>query len=187
MKLVLASFCLAVAIGYLLGGRISWLGRLNVRWPLLALVGLALQLVPAPGDTLPVVLLWLSFVSLCAFAIANVRTTGFALILIGIVLNFTVIAVNDGMPVTRHALVASRQTDSLEALVGSGGAKHHLATEEDRLVFLGDVIPIAPIHQAVSIGDLFTYLGVVLLIVVGMLGPKARVDRPASEVPRAAG
>ena len=79
------------------------------------------------------------------------------MILIGIVLNFTVISVNHGMPVTRQALVASHQTDTLRSLVHGGGAKHHLAGPDDRLLFMGDAIALGPIRQAVSVGDLFTY------------------------------
>lgn len=168
MKLVVASFLVALAVGYAVGGRLSAFAGLRIRWPIVAIVGLALQVVPVPGRTLPLVLLWISFLLLFAFAVVNVRVGGFALILIGIVMNFTVIAVNRGMPVTRDALVASDQQDTLALLVKDGGAKHHLATDEDRLLLLGDVIPVEPLHQAVSVGDVFTYLGVMCVIVTGM-------------------
>jgi hypothetical protein len=167
MKLVVASFVVALAVGYAAGGRLSALGELKIRWSVVALAGLALQVAPVPGRTLPLVFLWISFGLLLAFVVANIRVAGFAFILIGIVLNFTVIALNHGMPVTRHALVASGQQETLTLLVEEGGAKHHLAAD-DRLLFLGDVIPIAPIHQAVSVGDVFTYLGVMWVIVTGM-------------------
>ena len=53
-------------------------------------------------------LLYVSFALLVAFVIAaNIRIIGFPLVLIGIVLNLTVIAANQGMPVTKRALVAS--------------------------------------------------------------------------------
>lgn len=168
MKLVVASFLVALAVGYAAGGRLSRLGGLKVRWPVVAIAGLALQVAPVPGTTLPLVFLWISFGLLFAFAIANIRVAGFAFILIGMLLNFTVIAANHGMPVSRHALVASGQQDTLTMLVESGGAKHHLATSKDHLLFLGDVTAIEPIHQAVSLGDLFTYLGVMWVIIAAM-------------------
>lgn len=177
MKLVVASFIVALAVGYAAGGRLSRLGGLHVRWPFVAIVGLALQVAPVPGTTLPLVFLWISFGLLFAFALVNIRVAGFAFILVGIVLNFTVIAVNHGMPVTRHALVASGQQDTLTLLVEDGGAKHHLANSNDHLLFLGDVTPIAPIHQAVSLGDFFTYFGVMWLIVAGMRRPVSSVSR----------
>jgi hypothetical protein len=117
-----------------------------------------------------------SFVILAAFAIVNIRTTGFWLILAGIALNFTVIVVNEGMPVSRAAIVASGQASTVDELVTDGGAKHHLASGEDELRFLGDVIAIRALEQAISIGDVFTYGGVMVLIVAGM-GRRPQVSR----------
>lgn len=175
MKVILATLVLAVVAGYLVGGRLSKLAALRVRWPAAAIIGLGLQLAPVPGHTWPLVLLFISFALLFVFAVVNLgaRVAGFPLILIGIVLNFTVIAVDHGMPVTERALVASDQTDTMDSLVHDGGAKHHLAGPDDHLPFLGDVIALAPIRQAVSVGDLFTYAGVIWLVVAGMLGRAA--------------
>lgn len=172
MKLILITLLLAVAVGFAFKGRWSRVASLGVRWPLVALVGLALQLAPVPGRVLPMVLLMISFALLIAFGVANVwrRVPGFAPILIGIVLNLLVISVNGGMPVTRHALVASHQTGTLTELVRDGGAKHHLAGASDHLVFLGDAIAIGPVGQAISVGDVFVFAGVFWLIVAGMTG-----------------
>jgi hypothetical protein len=172
MRLIAASLALAVAIGYLLGGRLSSVASLRVRWQPLAIVGLALQVIPVPGRALPLGLLYVSFALLIVFALANVagRVPGSWLILIGISLNFTVIALNQGMPVTRDALVASGQGETLAVLLNDGGAKHHLAGPDDRLLFLGDVLPIRPIRMVASPGDLIAYAGVVWLVVAAMLG-----------------
>lgn len=171
MTLILSTLVLAGMLGLLLGGRPSNLARLRIRWVPAAVVGLALQLAPVPGNTWPLLLLYVSFALLTAFGIVNVhsRVPGAWLILIGIWLNFTVIAVNQGMPVSREALVRSDQMDTLELLVEEGGAKHHLARPNDQVLFLGDVIAIGPpVRQAVSVGDVFTYAGVAWLIVAGM-------------------
>lgn len=181
MKLVLASFLVAVAIGYARGGRLAALGGLRLRWPGLAILGLALQILLWPGGSWPLVYLYVSFVILATFAIINLRTTGFALILAGIALNFAVIVANEGMPVSRAAIVTSGQASSIDELVDDGGAKHHLATGDDRVRFLGDVIAIEPLQQAVSVGDVFTYGGVMMLIAAAM----GRRPRP-SLVPAAA-
>jgi Family of unknown function (DUF5317) len=173
MKLVLPSFLIAVAIGYARGGRLAALGRLRLRWQALAIIGLALQIVLWPGGSWPLVYLYVSFVILAAFAIINIRTTGFVLILAGIALNFAVIVVNEGMPVSRTAIVASGQASSIDDLVNDGGAKHHLATGDDHVRFLGDVIAIEPLQQAISIGDVCTYGGVMMLIAAAM-GSRSR-------------
>ncbi|HET7869062.1 MAG TPA: DUF5317 family protein [Actinomycetota bacterium] len=172
MRLIAASLALAVAIGYLLGGRLSSVASLRVRWQPLAIVGLALQVIPVPGRALSLGLLYVSFVLLIAFGLANVaaRVPGSLLILIGIALNFTVIGLNQGMPVTRDALVASGQGETLAVLLHDGGAKHHVSGPDDRLLFLGDVLPILPIRMVASPGDLIAYGGVVWLVVSAMLG-----------------
>jgi hypothetical protein len=189
MRLVLASFSLAVVIGYLVGGRLSGLGRLHIRWQAAALIGLALQFAPWPGTVLPLVFLYLSFALLVVFAILNIRIAGFPLILLGILANFLVIGVNHGMPVSSQALIDSDQEDTRTMLVEEGGAKHHLSGPGDRLVFLGDVIAVAQIQQAVSVGDILSYGGVMWLIVAGMrLGaPARRAPRPARVDPEGLG
>jgi hypothetical protein len=170
MKLILATILLAFVLGLVAGGRPSGLSSLKVRWTPAALVGLVLQLAPVPGKTWPLVLLFVSFVLLTAFAIVNLRARvpGFVLITIGILLNFTVITVNHGMPVSREALVASHQGSTLPLLVRHAGAKHHLAGPSDDLMFLADVVALPPLEQVVSVGDVLAYTGVVWLVVAGM-------------------
>lgn len=168
MKLVALSLAIAVVVGSLLGGRLSRLSELKLRWGPAALVGLLLQLINPPGRW-PLAMLLASFVLLTVFTLANIRTTGFAVILIGVILNFGVIAVNGGMPIGREAIVASGQVDTLVPLVEHRSAKHHLAGPNDRLLFLGDVIAIpTPVHQVISIGDIFTYGGVAVVVAVAM-------------------
>jgi len=177
MRLIISSLALAVVVGYLAGGRLGLLAQLEIRWPYVALAGLGLQVAPVPGPTLPLVLLLVSFVLLIAFAAVNVRArmVGFPLILIGIVLNFVVIAVNQGMPVSREALVASGQAETLSLLARDGGVKHHLVGPDDRLLFLGDVIVIRPVSMVASVGDLIAYAGVLWLVLMGMVGQVVRV------------
>jgi hypothetical protein len=182
MKLVLPSFLIAVAIGYARGGRLAALGSMRLRWPGLAILGLALQILLWPGGSWPLVYLYVSFVVLATFAILNIRTTGFALILAGIALNFAVIVVNQGMPVSRAAIVASGQASTMEELVNDGGAKHHLATDADHVRFLGDVIAIEPLQQAISVGDVLTYGGVMMLIAAAMGRRPRRSLVPAAAV-----
>jgi hypothetical protein len=165
MALVLGTLVIAVLIGLITGGRWSRLAELRIAWAPLAIVGLALQwFAPSAGA---VALLLVSLVALIAFAIRNLALPGFRLILLGIALNVLVIGVNGGMPVTRSALAASGQMDTLAEL-REGGAKHHLATEDDLLLPLADVIVVAPVHNVVSVGDVLTYAGVAWLVIATM-------------------
>ena len=142
MAPVLITLVLAVGIGLLTGGRLSGLSAMRFRLVPAALAGLLLQFLVPPGIWQQV-LLFASFLLLSAFAVANIKIPGFTLILAGIVMNFLVIGVNAGMPVPRWSLERSDQIQELEFLIEHGGAKHHLATEEDTLMFLADVIPLA--------------------------------------------
>jgi hypothetical protein len=169
MKLMAICMAAILAVGYLLGGRLRNVAELQLRWPALALVGLALQFITGPGDTVPLACLYLSFVLLIVFTVANIRVFGFPLILAGVLCNLLVIGANGGMPVSAHALVASDQGQFLGDLENNPYPKHHLATEDDLLRFLGDVIPVpTPVAQAISLGDILTYGGVGMVIVGAM-------------------
>ena len=184
MRLILLTLVPTLVLGYLLGGRLDHLMTLRIRLAPLALIGFAMQLVNPPGDW-PLYMLLGSFVLLWVFAIVNHRITGFSLIIVGVALNFLVIAANDGMPVSKQALIASGQADTIGDLVDDADSyvKHHLAGPDDVVLFLGDVIAVPPpISQAISIGDIFTYGGVAVVIVAGM---RRRSDPTAAEAARA--
>ncbi|MEX2275019.1 MAG: DUF5317 family protein [Actinomycetota bacterium] len=170
---------IAIVIGYFAGGRLSGLARLDLRWPALALVGVALQFAPWSGMPGFIALI-LSFAGLIAFALANAKQAGFILIVVGLAMNLTVIAVNSGMPVTRASLVSSGQADTLTSLVDDGGNKHHLAGPTDALVVLGDWIPLGPpVRQSISVGDIFVHAGLAWFIIVAMR--RGRSGVPASD------
>jgi hypothetical protein len=189
MKLVLFTLLIATGLGYLSRGHLSNLSAVRLRWSLLAPLGLALQVLPLPGRVLPMTLLIVSFGLLFVFALANLPVPGMKLILLGMFLNCLVISVNAGMPVSRSALEASGQHDTLSSLIHRGGAKHHLAGPTDSLVVLGDVIPIGIVHQVASLGDVATYLGVMWLVVAGMRcrpGEHGSIAAPVAVAPEVA-
>lgn len=182
MRLVLFVFPLAIGLGYLLGGRLHRLGNVRFRHAWAGLAGVALQVLPV-GGTLGFVVLIASFVLLLFVAWVNRRLPGFALIAAGLCLNLVVIAVNEGMPVTREAIVASDQAETLDDIRAAGGTKHHLATAQDDLLILADRIGIpAPVAQAVSIGDVVAYAGVVWFVVAAM---RRRTEEEPASVPAA--
>ena len=168
---------LAFVVGFALGGRLSGFESVRFRWWGVVIVGLAVQFIPLPegvGGTDLVVrtaVLSVSYALLVVFAALNARSSGMPLILVGLVLNFAVISANGGMPVSAQALRDSGQNDVLERLQRSGADKHHLQTESDVLTPLGDVIAIpSPIAQAISVGDVLVYAGLIWLVVAAMRG-----------------
>jgi hypothetical protein len=176
-------------VGIALGGDFRTLSDLNLRWWPLALVGLALQLIPVPSmdgnvdHWLAVGLLVASYVVLLAFVAVNIRLAGFPLIAVGFALNLLVISVNGGMPVTEHAIrqaYGPRSAAEIRRLEEHGGAKHHLARDDDVLVSFADVIPVgAPVHQVLSAGDVVFMVGVFWVIAAAAKGARGR-HRPGA-------
>jgi hypothetical protein len=184
MRLILAAIVLAIAIGYAFGGSLRNFGGDRLRWPLLAVAGLALQLWPvsATRTALGFGLLMASFGLLFVFGVLNWRCAGFPLIIVGLCMNALVIGVNHGMPVQREALVRSGQGATLVLLEKEGGAKHHLAGPGDDLMFLGDVIPVPkPVGQVVSLGDVFTYAGVMWFVIASMQPARRKADEAGQD------
>jgi hypothetical protein len=177
MKLFFLVIAAAVLLGLLLKGRVSRLETLRPHWWGLVLIGLGLQFVPLPEGAsgkdlvLRTIVLAISYGLLLTFAAANLRVTGVPLVLVGLTLNAAVIVTNSGMPVGADALRGSGQSDAAAWLEAQGADKHHLMTDDDRLTFLADVIAVPqPIGQAVSIGDVFIYAGLMWTIVTAMRG-----------------
>jgi len=182
MRLILFTVLVAAVVGLLAGGHLSDFPTVRLRRPWLAVGGVVLQFLPVGGD-LGFAILLVSFAALLGFTIANLRAPGFALIIIGLALNVTVIAANRGMPVTSDALIRSGQADTLHSLITEGGAKHHLATDDTVLLPLADVIPVGgPVRQVVSIGDLFVHLGVGWFIVMAMRRRRTEARHPETGV-----
>jgi hypothetical protein len=181
--LILAAIVIGVFIGLGFGGSIRTLGEAHFRWWPLALIGLALQLVPVPttkgqlDHRLAIGLLIASYAVLLAFVVANLRKPGFWLIGAGFALNAVAISFNGGMPVSEHALreaAGPYYRQAIHRLVTSGGAKHHLSRSGDVLTPLTDVIPLgAPVRQVLSVGDMVWLVGTVWVVAGAMRGKRA--------------
>jgi uncharacterized protein DUF5317 len=193
--LILAIIVAGLLVGIALGGDVRTLSDIRLRWWPLALVGLGLQLVPVPSMAgqldhwLAVGLLVASYVVLLVFVAMNVRLAGFPVIAGGFALNLLVISVNGGMPVTEHALrqaYGSGYATEVSLLREHGGAKHHLARDDDVLVSLADVIPVdGPLHQVLSVGDIVFMTGVFWVIAAATRGATGRHRRGSTRGPRA--
>ena len=94
---------LSVAVGFLRGGRLRNLTEIRVTsWWLLPLAFLTLtasSFTPAGQDDLAVALVLVSYLPLLLFVWLNRDLTGIWIGGLGVLMNFTVIALNGGMPV----------------------------------------------------------------------------------------
>jgi hypothetical protein len=153
---------LAAAVGLLVGllggGSLRRLGDRRFRlWPLLP-VGVVLQLPFA--DRLGFGGLLLSYAFLLAFALANIRIAGMGLVAVGIALNTIPIAINRGMPVDRDAVVAAKISTAHRLDTLRLDRKHHLQRSSDKVMVLADIIPVRPLSEVVSFGDVVLAVGV---------------------------
>lgn len=187
--LVLSAFLvMGLLLGWGFGGSLRNLASLRVGLWWMYPVGLALQVLPVPrAETgtaryLPYAVLVFSYMILISVTAINWRVRGFPVILVGLVLNLVPIALNQGMPVSGEAV--RTVGGSVADVPTEPGGKHHLATDRDRLIFLGDVLPVrAPFREVVSVGDLVLWLGAAVFLAGAML---ALPERPPRRLGRAA-
>jgi len=148
---------IAIVVGWSRGGRLANLTEIRVRiWSLL-IIGFGLQaaalFLPSDRHSLAVAMILASYLTLLLFVWLNRDMAGMWIAGIGILMNFTVIALNAGMPV---------MIEAIEVAGGAGipdlSARHVVMSDATRLPFLGDVIPLPA--SVISIGDVFLAIGI---------------------------
>ena len=148
---------IAVLVGLARGGKLSNLTEIGARAWWLLFIGFGIQLIatflPRSSHDLAVGLILASYVPLLLFVWLNRQLAGLWVAGIGILMNFTVIAANGGMPVMLEAVKLAGGSADVAL-----GAKHVFLTEQTRLAFLADVIPLP--SSVISMGDVFLAIGV---------------------------
>ncbi len=148
---------IAIVVGLARGGKLSNLTEIRVRAWWLLFLGFGLQFgsafLPAEKHDLAVALILSAYVPLLIFVWLNRKKAGLWMAGIGILMNFTVIALNTGMPVMLQAVeIAGGASDMVL------GAKYVILDDATRLAFLADVIPLP--KNVMSLGDVFLAIGV---------------------------
>jgi len=167
----------ALLVGLLAGGRLQRLDRLPLRWgglliaPFLLQIVIMLPPVRRIGWLEPFApyLVILSYLLLLFALLSNWRLFDLRVVAFGVLLNFLVIAANDGeMPAALSALRRIDRGDLAAQLEQGRYGKHAVLRPDTRLAFLGDRIPLPwpyyPRPCVVSLGDFFITLGVVMLL-----------------------
>lgn len=163
MRFTAVAVAAGLLIGLLRGGRPSDVGRRALRWWPALFVGIVAQALPESVEVdraAVMASLAASYASLTAFALANLRLTGMPVVLVGLLLNAVVILSNGGMPVRADAIRAAGLGDPVEVDSLDFGTKRHLEDDEDRLMVLADIIPVRPLREVLSFGDLILALGI---------------------------
>jgi hypothetical protein len=161
-------------------GKFSSLRRLQINGWYLLIFSAILQVLLS-RDIIPMDFHYITIISTYTFLIIcllfNIRRLSMKIILIGIVFNFIVIAANGGyMPVYQAALDFAGY-DLSNITSGKLDAFHSLFSENSRLFFLSDFIPIPEPYwfpQIWSLGDLFLMVGIFLF--VQDLKPRSKIS-----------
>lgn len=181
MRFTALAVAAGILIGLVAGGRVSNMSRRALRgWVLLA-AGIATQAaagrIGGPEWVTPLVLL--SYALLLAFAAINLQLAGMGVVMIGMVANAAVIGVNDGMPIRPSAVVAAGLATPEQAERMRADVKRRPERAGDRLVLLADIVPVPPLHEVVSFGDLVMGVGVADVI-VHLMRTRSRIRSKAA-------
>lgn len=188
--LLLYAIPIGLLMGLLLGGRVSALGEVHVRWWPLAIGGLLFQLllfsppvasvVGAAGPPLYVGSTLVVFAAL----MANLRQPGFPLIFVGAFLNTLVILLNGGqMPASPDALAAVFGSPAVPVEHFSNSV---VAGSGTVLPLLGDIFVLPhplPMANVFSLGDALIGAGGVWFIAGTMRRSPRRSDASPSAPP----
>jgi hypothetical protein len=165
--LILVGTVLAMLLVPLLGGRLSGLGRIDLRGGRLVAGALGLQVLaitvfPTWPHAVLVAVHALSYVLAAAFVWVNRAVAGVPLLAAGGGLNALTIAVNGGqMPASEEAVRRAGLPVEVDHFVNSG------VLQDPRLAFLGDVFASPswlPLRNVYSPGDLLLLAGAVWVV-----------------------
>ncbi|MGI9609540.1 MAG: DUF5317 domain-containing protein [Acidimicrobiia bacterium] len=180
----LAVIGLAIVVSLLRGGRISNFTEIRLRAWWLLFIGFGMQLAAAflgsGHSDLATALVLLSYLPLMAVVLLNRDEPGMWIAGIGILMNFTVIVINSGMPVLPASIELAGGNPADITL----DPKHVLLTAETRLPFLADIIPLP--GNVISLGDVFLAVGLGVFIEDQLKQPKRLFRHRVQGVPGSA-
>lgn len=183
MLWILLVIGISVVIGLLRGGKLRNLTEIRVTaWWLLLLgfgMQLAANLIPPSRQPVAVTLVLVSYLPLLLFVWLNRNAAGMWVAGLGILMNFTVIALNGGMPVLPEAVELAGGSPDLVV-----GAKHVVLDDATRLPFLADIIPLP--RSVVSLGDVFLAIGVGVFLEDQLRQPVRLFSKKVQGVPGSA-
>jgi hypothetical protein len=172
------SIAAAIVLGYIFGGRIKNLENIKLKAIYLIFIsfGLELLIVICMGKglfrigTTTYILDVIMYSMLLIFVILNKRNINISIMGVGFLLNSIPIFLNGGaMPVSQEAIKIAGFNPNI-----SSEGLYTIIDSSTRLWFLGDIIPIRFISSfIISIGDIFTAIGLILLIITGMKNKNA--------------
>lgn len=175
--LLLWAVPIGILIGYLRGGRLSHLAKLELRGAWLVLLALIIQLLifPLGSSKQPIISFGTeyfhlaSYAPLVIFVVLNWREWGILAMGVGMVLNLVVITANGGyMPTRPELLEAAGHGEAAATLRETCTyANNTCMGPETPLWFLADIFYVpagVPFANVFSVGDLLLALGLIVFL-----------------------
>ena len=162
--ILLLVIALAAAVALVRGGSLDRLAETKFRLGLLLLLALIFQFgldlwdPPWLSETGDLIVLLATNLAVAIFLFVNRHLPGMLFAAAGMLLNVIVITANGGMPVSEHAAEIAQMP------LTEVGIKHELLTDQTRLPWIADVIPVPVIHRVISAGDIFLMSGIAFLV-----------------------
>lgn len=167
------SIAAAIILGYILGGRLKNLENVSFKAVYLIFVAFGIELMIVTGmrkgllsiGTTTFLLDAVMYALLLVFVILNRKNICIIIMGAGFFINVIAIFTNGGaMPVSQEAINILGFSSNM-----SSEGLYKVIDSSTKLWFLGDIIPVSFISSfIISIGDIFTAAGLILLIVTGM-------------------
>ena len=173
---------ISVAVSLLRGGKLSNVAEIYARGWWLLFLGLGMQTAAnfIDAKNLAVSLVLLSYLPLLIVVLLNQRLPGMWIAGIGILMNLTVIALNNGMPVLPEAVhLAGGEIGKLHL-----DAKHVLLDGSSKLPFLADIVPMP--GSVISLGDVLLAVGLGVFVEDQLRQPIRLFRRGAQGLPGSA-
>jgi hypothetical protein len=162
--ILLVVIALATVVALVRGGSLDHLAETEFRFGPLLLIALVAQFgldlwdPPWLNETGDLAVLLVTNLAVAIFLFVNRHLPGLLLAAAGMLLNVIVITANGGMPVSEQAAEIAQMP------ITEIGIKHELLTDQTRLPWIADVIPVPVVHRVISAGDIFLMSGIALLV-----------------------
>ena len=164
---LVAALAVSLTLGLWRGGSLEALADTRLRWLVLLVEGLLIQVVFDLWDPAGLTragglaVLLVSNAAVAGFLMLNRQLPGMLLIAVGLLLNTIVITANQALPVS-PAAAARAGLDPPPAV--SDALKHERLDSGTRLPWLADVIPVPGVKEVLSFGDVVLALGVARVV-----------------------
>lgn len=169
---------LSVAIGYIFGGRLKGILKMDIKWLWLPVIAYAMDAALEPVARKAAffwdyawIFVLLQYLLLFAFVARNIKSPPFWPLCAGTAANFLVISLNGfKMPVAAAIfdVNSAAAAETARRLADGEILRYTLANADTKLAFLGDIIKIPGVGGFASIGDLLLAGGLAWLIIAGM-------------------